>query len=197
MLDSSTVQSLYVHGPHCTPPLYSPCTYMVHTVLHHCTVSTLYIVYRPCGPHCTLCTDLIHGPHCTLPLYRDSYIKLQMSIRMMWKHGLSSWYPGAVRNKCTCVRACVCVCVCVCLCFVCVCVCVCVYTCVYLYMCVYMCPISLFQARHLSPGDSVVMFNAAFVQQRLAYQLLRADSSRLSDVLGAVKSLELAQRSVS
>ena len=38
------------------------------------------------------------------------------------------------------------------------------------------------------------MANMAFVQQRLALKNLRAEGSRLPTVLGAVKSLEQAQR---
>ena len=52
----------------------------------------------------------------------------------------------------------------------------------------------LLQARHLSPQDTLVMANMAFVQQRLALKNLRAEGSRLPTVLGAVKSLEQAQR---
>ena len=52
----------------------------------------------------------------------------------------------------------------------------------------------LLQARHLSPHDTLVMANMALVQQRLALKNLRAEGSRLPTVLGAVKSLEQAQR---
>ena len=52
----------------------------------------------------------------------------------------------------------------------------------------------MLQARHLSPHDTLVMANVALVQQRLALKNLRAEGSRLPTVLGAVKSLEQAQR---
>ena len=53
----------------------------------------------------------------------------------------------------------------------------------------------LLQARHLSPQDTLVMANMAFVQQCLALKNLRAEGNQLlPTVLGAVKSLEQAHR---
>ena len=52
------------------------------------------------------------------------------------------------------------------------------------------------QARHISPSDSLLLFNLALVQQRLAMAVLKNERSNLSTVLGAVRELEMAQRCV-
>jgi RNA polymerase-associated protein CTR9 len=62
-----------------------------------------------------------------------------------------------------------------------------------------MSPISLlsfliFKARHISPNDSLLLFNLALVEQRLAMAALRDERSSLSTVLSAVRELEMAQR---
>ena len=52
------------------------------------------------------------------------------------------------------------------------------------------------QARHIHPNDSLLLFNLALVEQRLAIGVLRDQRSTLSSVLGAVRELEMAQRCV-
>lgn len=54
-----------------------------------------------------------------------------------------------------------------------------------------------FQARHVAPHDSLLMFNLSIVQQRLATGVLRTEKSDLKTVLSAVRDLELAQRYLS
>lgn len=51
-----------------------------------------------------------------------------------------------------------------------------------------------FQARHVAPSDTVLMFNVALVLQRLATSVLKDEKSNLKEVLNAVKELELAHR---
>ena len=54
---------------------------------------------------------------------------------------------------------------------------------------------SLFpQARHISPQDSLLLFNLALVQRWSASAVLRDQHSGLSVVLSAVRELEMAQR---
>ena len=50
------------------------------------------------------------------------------------------------------------------------------------------------QARHISPNDSLLLFNLALVEQRSAMTVLKDERSNLSAVLGAVRELEMAQR---
>ena len=50
------------------------------------------------------------------------------------------------------------------------------------------------QARHVSPNDTILLFNISLVQQRLATAILKAEKSPLKVVLGAVRELEQAQR---
>jgi len=52
----------------------------------------------------------------------------------------------------------------------------------------------LWQARHIAPSDTVLLFNLALVQQRLAMQVLKEDRCVLRNVLGAVRELETAHR---
>ena len=52
----------------------------------------------------------------------------------------------------------------------------------------------LLQARHISPNDSLLLFNLALVEQRSAMTVLKDERSNLSAVLGAVRELEMAQR---
>ena len=54
----------------------------------------------------------------------------------------------------------------------------------------------MLQARHVSPADTVLLYNVALVQQRLAMSILRDEKSNLKMVLGAVQDLESAHRSV-
>ena len=53
------------------------------------------------------------------------------------------------------------------------------------------------QARHISPNDTILLFNISLVQQRLATAILKAEKSPLKVVLGAVRELEQAQRYMS
>ena len=53
----------------------------------------------------------------------------------------------------------------------------------------------LFKARHISPNDSLLLFNLALVEQRSAMTVLKDERSSLSSVLGAVRELEMAHRS--
>ena len=48
------------------------------------------------------------------------------------------------------------------------------------------------QARHVNPQDTLVLYNLALVQQKLATQILKDEKSNLKTVLGAVRDLELA-----
>ncbi|GFS11417.1 RNA polymerase-associated protein CTR9 homolog, partial [Elysia marginata] len=50
------------------------------------------------------------------------------------------------------------------------------------------------QARHVSPNDSVLLYNIALVQQKLATMILKDEKSNLKKVLIAVRDLELAHR---
>jgi len=52
----------------------------------------------------------------------------------------------------------------------------------------------LLKARHVSPNDTILLFNISLVQQRLATAILKAEKSPLKVVLGAVRELEQAQR---
>ncbi|XP_046852275.1 RNA polymerase-associated protein CTR9 homolog isoform X2 [Xenia sp. Carnegie-2017] len=53
----------------------------------------------------------------------------------------------------------------------------------------------LIKARHIAPNDTVLLFNASLVQQKLATVILKAEKSSLKVVLSAVGELENAQRS--
>lgn len=59
---------------------------------------------------------------------------------------------------------------------------------------VYLKSVVFFQARHVAPSDTVLMFNVALVLQRLATSVLKDEKSNLKEVLNAVKELELAHR---
>ena len=50
------------------------------------------------------------------------------------------------------------------------------------------------QARHVSPSDTVLLYNIALVQQKLATSILKDEKSNLKTVLGAVRDLELAHK---
>lgn len=50
------------------------------------------------------------------------------------------------------------------------------------------------QARHIAPNDSLLLFNLALVEQRSAIAVLRNETSKLPQVVGAVRELEMAQR---
>ncbi|KAK3600789.1 hypothetical protein CHS0354_009223 [Potamilus streckersoni] len=52
----------------------------------------------------------------------------------------------------------------------------------------------LLKARHVSPNDTVLLYNIALVQQKLAMSILQDEKSNLKAVLGAVRDLELAHR---
>jgi hypothetical protein len=52
----------------------------------------------------------------------------------------------------------------------------------------------LFKARHIAPNDTILLFNASLVQQKLATLILKAEKSSLRVVLSAVGELENAQR---
>jgi len=52
------------------------------------------------------------------------------------------------------------------------------------------------QARHVSPSDTVLLYNIALVQQKLATSILKDEKSNLKTVLSAVRDLELAHRYV-
>lgn len=56
------------------------------------------------------------------------------------------------------------------------------------------CKQTLLKARHVSPSDTVLLYNVALVQQKLATSILRDEKSNLKAVLGAVHDLELANR---
>lgn len=53
-----------------------------------------------------------------------------------------------------------------------------------------------FQARHVAPNDTVLLYNIALVQQKLATMILKDEKSNLKKVLIAVRDLELAHRLV-
>ena len=50
------------------------------------------------------------------------------------------------------------------------------------------------QARHVSPNDTVLLYNIALVQQKLAMSILKDEKSNLKAVLSAVEDLKLAHR---
>ncbi|XP_052800523.1 RNA polymerase-associated protein CTR9 homolog isoform X2 [Mya arenaria] len=52
----------------------------------------------------------------------------------------------------------------------------------------------LLKARHVSPSDTVLLYNIALVQQKLATSILKDEKSSLKTVLSAVRDLELAHR---
>ncbi|XP_028412693.1 RNA polymerase-associated protein CTR9 homolog [Dendronephthya gigantea] len=52
----------------------------------------------------------------------------------------------------------------------------------------------LIKARHIAPNDTILLFNASLVQQKLATLILKAEKSQLKVVLSAVGELENAQR---
>ena len=56
------------------------------------------------------------------------------------------------------------------------------------------CRSALLKARHVSPGDSVLLYSMALVLQKLATAILKDEKSNLKAVLGAVRDLELAHR---
>jgi RNA polymerase-associated protein CTR9 len=56
------------------------------------------------------------------------------------------------------------------------------------------CRQTLLKARHIAPSDSLLLFNLALVEQRLAMGALRDERSSLNTVLSAVRELEMAQR---
>ncbi len=53
---------------------------------------------------------------------------------------------------------------------------------------------TLLKARHVSPGDSGLLYSMSLVQQKLATAILKDEKSNLKAVLGAVRDLELAHR---
>jgi len=58
------------------------------------------------------------------------------------------------------------------------------------------CKQKLLKARHVSPGDTLLLYNIAFIQQKLATSILKDEKSNLKAVLGAVEDLKLAQKYV-
>lgn len=56
------------------------------------------------------------------------------------------------------------------------------------------CKMTLLKARHVSPADTLILYNIALVQQKLATSILKDEKSNLKMVLGAVQDLELAHR---
>lgn len=56
------------------------------------------------------------------------------------------------------------------------------------------CKNTLLKARHVSPNDTVLLYNIALVQQKLATVILKDEKSNLKKVLIAVRDLELAHR---
>ena len=58
------------------------------------------------------------------------------------------------------------------------------------------CRATLLKARHVSPNDTVLLYNIALVLQKLATSILKDEKSNLKAVLGAVRDLELAHRYV-
>jgi len=59
------------------------------------------------------------------------------------------------------------------------------------------CKQTLLKARHVSPSDTVILYNIALVQQKLATSILKDEKSNLKTVLEAVEGLQLAQRLIS
>eukprot|EP00117_Sycon_ciliatum_P023928 scpid24561/ scgid20224/ RNA polymerase-associated protein CTR9 homolog; SH2 domain-binding protein 1; Tetratricopeptide repeat-containing, SH2-binding phosphoprotein of 150 kDa len=53
----------------------------------------------------------------------------------------------------------------------------------------------LVKARHISPHDTVLLFNEALVMQRLASSVLRSEKSTLRTVLKSIAELEMSQQS--
>ncbi len=58
------------------------------------------------------------------------------------------------------------------------------------------CRQTLLKARHISPNDSLLLFNLALVEQRAATAVLKDELSSLPEVLAAIRELEMAQRCV-
>ncbi|BFZ05310.1 hypothetical protein BsWGS_08349 [Bradybaena similaris] len=56
------------------------------------------------------------------------------------------------------------------------------------------CKQTLLKARHVAPNDTVLLYNIALVQQKLATMILKDEKSNLKKVLIAVRDLELAHR---
>lgn len=56
------------------------------------------------------------------------------------------------------------------------------------------CKQTLLKARHVSPADTVALYNIALVQQKLATSILKDEKSNLKMVLEAVEDLEMALR---
>ena len=56
------------------------------------------------------------------------------------------------------------------------------------------CKQTLLKARHVAPGDTMLLYNVALVQQKLAMSILKDEKSNLRAVLGAVDDLQLAQK---
>jgi RNA polymerase-associated protein CTR9 len=56
------------------------------------------------------------------------------------------------------------------------------------------CKQTLLKARHVSPSNTVLLYNVALVQQKLATSILKDEKSNLKVVLGAVHDLELANK---
>ncbi|XP_066276427.1 RNA polymerase-associated protein CTR9 homolog isoform X1 [Branchiostoma lanceolatum] len=52
----------------------------------------------------------------------------------------------------------------------------------------------LLKARHVSPHDTVLLYNMSLVMQKMATSVLKDEKSNLKTVLGAVRELELAHR---
>ncbi|XP_076114425.1 RNA polymerase-associated protein CTR9 homolog [Mytilus galloprovincialis] len=52
----------------------------------------------------------------------------------------------------------------------------------------------LLKARHVVPSDTVLLYNVALVQQKLATSILKDEKSNLKTVLSAVRDLELAHK---
>ena len=58
------------------------------------------------------------------------------------------------------------------------------------------CRQTLLKARHISPNDSLLLFNLALVEQRSAMTVLKDEMSSLSEVLASIRELEMAHRCV-
>lgn len=56
------------------------------------------------------------------------------------------------------------------------------------------CKQTLQKARHVHPSDTLLTYNLALAQQRLATSVLRDEKSNLKAVFRAVQDLELARR---
>ena len=50
------------------------------------------------------------------------------------------------------------------------------------------------QARHVAPQDTMLLYNVALVQQKLATVVLKDEKSNLKTVVNVVRDLELAHR---